>query len=220
MALTLGVLMIALGWLLVHPLAHTWPFSVEDGVDRTLAGHRDAGVNAVTGALSTIADTPCAVLIAAIAIVCARLVSHRWRDALFIATALAVEVAVFLVTTVIVHRPRPAVLELDHSPPTSSFPSGHVAAAVALYGAIAWLIVRRTGRAYAWCLLLMPIAVGFARLYRGMHHPSDVAAGILLGACALLVAARAVLDSESSPARTVTRTAPAGRRTVALPERR
>lgn len=190
--LLVGAVMVGLGWLVTHALVHTWPFDAEDVVDRTLAAHRDTTLNAITGVLSTIADTPCTILLAAAAFVGARLLSHRWRPSAFIAAALAVEVSVFLVTTVLVHRARPGVLELDHSPPTSSFPSGHTAAAVALYGAVAWLIARGTGRWQAWLLLLMPAAVAFARLYRGMHHPSDVVAGFLLGACALVVAAHAV----------------------------
>lgn len=190
--LLLGAMMAGLGWLVTHILAKTWPLNTEDAANRTLAEHRGPVLNAVTGVLSTVADTPCTILLAVVALIGARLLTHRWRASVFIAVALAIEVSVFLVTTVLVHRTRPGVLELDHSPPTSSFPSGHSAAAVALYGAVAWLIVRGTGRWQAWLLLLMPAAVAFARLYRGMHHPSDVVAGFLLGACSLLIAAHAV----------------------------
>ena len=212
--LMLGALMIGLGWLVVHPLAHVWPLSVEDGVDRALAAHRDAGLNALTSDLSTVANTPCTVLLALAVVLGARWIWHRWREPLFVAATLAIEVLVFLTTTLVVHRPRPAGIELDRSPPTSSFPSGHTAAAVALYGAVAWLIARQTGRVYAWCLLLMPAAVGFARLYRDMHHPSDVAAGVLLGACALVIAERAVLEPAARTARRTARAVPARRRAV------
>jgi undecaprenyl-diphosphatase len=191
--LLLCALMAGLGWLVTHQLVHVWPFSAEDSVDRTLAAHRDSALNDVTGTLSTVADTTCTVLLALGAIIVAWRVSGGWRAPGFIALALATEVSVFLMTTVLVHRARPGVVELDHSPPTSSFPSGHTAAAMVLYGAVAWLIARGTGRWQAWLLLLMPAAVAFARLYRGMHHPSDVVAGFLLGACSLLIAARAVL---------------------------
>ena len=44
-------------------------------------------------------------------------------------------------------RPRPpAVPRLDAAPPTSSFPSGHTAAAVVLAGGLAWIVLRRWGR--------------------------------------------------------------------------
>lgn len=194
--LLLGAVMAGLGWLVTHSLLHAWPFSAEDSVDRTLAVHRDSAADDVTSVLSTVADTTCTVLLAVAAIIVAWRVSGRWRASVFIAVALAIEVSVFLVTTLLVHRARPGVVELDRSPPTSSFPSGHTAAAVVLYGAVAWLIARRTGRWQAWLLLLIPAAVAFARLYRGMHHPSDVVAGILLGVCALVIAARAVLRGQ------------------------
>jgi membrane-associated phospholipid phosphatase len=116
----------------------------------------------------------------------------------------------FLVTTLVVHRPRPHVVKLDHSPPTSSFPSGHTAAALTLYGALALLIYLHTRRRSAWLLLLMPAAVGMARLYRGMHHPSDVLAGLLLGTLAITAAYRAVLKPAADAPATARRPAVGG----------
>lgn len=199
LAVLLAVAMVLLGFLVTHSLAHRWPLSTEDSVDRALAARRDPALNTVTGALSTMANTAGTAIAAAAACLATRRLFRRWREAAFVAACLAVEVGVFLVTTVLVHRSRPLGLELDHSPPTSSFPSGHSAAALALYGALAWLLFRWTRRRSAWLLLLVPAAVGFARLYRGMHHPSDVIAGFLLGACAVWIANRAVLRPE--PAR-------------------
>lgn len=203
-AVFLTAVMVGLGFLVTHPLAHSWPLSTEDDVDRALAAHRDPVLNSITGLLSTVGNTVGTAILAAAACLLARRLSRHWREAAFIAGSLALELGVFLVTTALVHRSRPAGLELDHSPPTSSFPSGHSAAAVALYGAIAWLLFRHTRRWQAWLALLVPAAVGFARLYRGMHHPSDVAAGFLLGACAVVMANRAALrtapEHSSSPA--------------------
>jgi undecaprenyl-diphosphatase len=43
-------------------------------------------------------------------------------------------------------------------------------------------------RLLAWALaILVPVFVAFARMYRGMHHPLDVAGGSLIGIGALLV---------------------------------
>ena len=84
-------------------------------------------------------------------------------------------------------------------PPTSSFPSGHTAASLALYGALAIIAVReaRAGwlRGVAVTLaVLVPICVAFARMYRGMHYPTDTMGGALLAIVWLTVTTRVVLS--------------------------
>ena len=191
-ALLMG-LMVGIGWLITHQLAHDWPFTAEDGVDRTLAGDRTTLLNRVSGFLSTMASTPYAIALTALGAGVARVVFHRWREAFFLAGAVAVQATVFLVTTLAIDRARPAVVHLDTSPPTSSFPSGHTAAAMALYGGIL-LLARRRGAGWpVWLLVAIPLTVGGSRLYRGMHHPSDVVAALLLGALALVLVHRTVL---------------------------
>jgi membrane-associated phospholipid phosphatase len=49
-------------------------------------------------------------------------------------------------------------------------------------------------KALCWLLVLVPVAVAIARLYRGMHHPSDVTASFLNGAACVWIMARAILD--------------------------
>ncbi|MBR7831203.1 phosphatase PAP2 family protein [Actinospica sp. MGRD01-02] len=185
--------MVLSGLLVTRVLDHTSPLSAEDGIDRLLAAHRTGWADDLSSELSTIGNTVGAATAALVAILLARWICGRWREPLYFAFAAVLEVAVFLVTTLVVHRPRPGVPELDHSPPTSSFPSGHTAAALALYGAAALLIFRRTRRRLPWLLLLVPAAIGVARLYRGMHHPSDVVAGALLGALCVAAAWHSVL---------------------------
>jgi diacylglycerol kinase family enzyme/membrane-associated phospholipid phosphatase len=189
----LSVAMILLGLLLTRGVAHVWPISAEDGIDRYFAARRVGWANTVTDALCTLADTFGAAGVALIAVIWTRWRCGRWREPLYVVFSVLLELVVFLVTTLAVHRPRPAVPELDASPPTSSFPSGHTAAAVALYGAVALLVYKRAGRNTSWLLLLIPAAVGVARLYRGMHYPSDVIAGALLGAACVGAAHLCVL---------------------------
>jgi len=40
----------------------------------------------------------------------------------------------------------------------------------------------------------VPLSVALARMYRGMHHPSDVVASFVNGAVCVAVMARAILD--------------------------
>ncbi|MGZ4130819.1 MAG: phosphatase PAP2 family protein, partial [Actinomycetota bacterium] len=52
-----------------------------------------------------------------------------------------------------IQRPRPTVHRLDVSPPTSSFPSGHVAAGIALYVGLAILLSSHVRNAAARALI-------------------------------------------------------------------
>jgi membrane-associated phospholipid phosphatase len=84
----------------------------------------------------------------------------------------------------IVNRPRPSVSHLEHVT-SSSFPSGHAtqctAFLVALIG-LAYSADSGRGRAAAtFCAVVVVCAVGASRVYLGVHYPTDVVAGIILG---------------------------------------
>lgn len=196
-ALVFAVLAAA-GWLVTGSSAHHWPLSAEDGVNRFFVRHRTPALNGVSGFFSGVAGTPAAIALSAVAFAALRVLTHRWSEAVFVVTALIAEVGIFLLTTLVIDRPRPAVPHLDLAPPTSSFPSGHTAAATVLYVAVA-LVARRLGAPWpVWLLAAVPCAVGCSRLYRGMHHPSDVVAGMVLGVLCVVLADRVVLGNFNS----------------------
>lgn len=194
----LTLLMIAIGLLLTKTFADVWPIRDEDAINRGLAGDRTHTWDLVTSVLSQVANTPAIVAASAACALILRLVFHRWRESLFLIGAVAAQSAVFVTTAFFVDRHRPNVHQLDDAPPTSSFPSGHTSAALALVGGLAVILSVHYARNHwqvAWwaIALAIPLAVGGARLYRGMHHPSDVLASLLNGGVCLVVMARAVL---------------------------
>ncbi|MGC5022628.1 phosphatase PAP2 family protein [Micromonospora sp. DT47] len=111
---------------------------------------------------------------------------RRWRPVLFVALAMFGELTLFLASARAVDRPRPQVENLDGQMPTSSFPSGHIAATICLWSAIAIIVFVRTDRWWRWLLVaiavIMPVGVAVSRMYRGMHHPTDFMGAILLSA--------------------------------------
>jgi undecaprenyl-diphosphatase len=84
------------------------------------------------------------------------------------------------------HRDRPTVFEWQTTAVSSSFPSGHAMSATVCYGTVAYLVMRL--QKHHWSRVLTGVAavilillVCATRLYLGVHYPSDVIAGILVG---------------------------------------
>ena len=130
------------------------------------------------------------ILVGIIAIVCAFL--RRWRIAAFAVFVLVVESATYRVTSLVVPRDRPHVQRLEDLPANASYPSGHTAASIAVYAGLVLLLTsaipNRRLRIAAWvAAVVLPLIVAFSRMYRGMHHPLDVAGGALVGIGAVLV---------------------------------
>jgi membrane-associated phospholipid phosphatase len=118
---------------------------------------------------------------------------RRWRMASFVLQAALAEVLCYALVTYFVARPRPPVEQMDPFNLTHSYPSGHVAASVAIYGALTLLVAAHFKdirlRVFIWTFgALFPLVVAASRIYRGEHHPIDVMAGMLMGAGALTVA--------------------------------
>lgn len=94
------------------------------------------------------------------------------------------------VMKILVARLRPGGLIPSTIETSFSFPSGHSIASIALYGFIAFLLCKLYPEKKA-AIIAAAVAtifiVGFSRLYLGVHFPSDVIAGYLIGGLWLLL---------------------------------
>jgi len=196
-ALALLVVLVPLGWLLSRVVHDDSLGRADAGVSRWLARHRSGGLNDLTALTSELGGTLTITILAVLTAAIAAWAWRRWREPMLVAVAVAGEVGIFLVVTLLVDRERPPVGHLDEAPPTSSFPSGHTAAAIVLYGAIAVLASERARSALVRGLfftlaVVIPVLVASSRMYRGMHYLTDVLGGVLLGSVWLLAAVRGI----------------------------
>ena len=95
----------------------------------------------------------------------------------------------FLITNVFlknaVARPRPytqikELVMLMPCPSDFSFPSGHACSSFATAGALTWSL-RDKLRRIGYAALALALLISLSRLYVGVHYPSDVLCGVLIG---------------------------------------
>lgn len=104
----------------------------------------------------------------------------RWA-VLTAAVAVALSVILFLTLKRLTGRPRPYQVWSDLPclalpPDQFSFPSGHTMTAFAVWSALA-----ATVPGCSPVLLPLAVLIGLSRVFLGLHYPSDVLAGALLG---------------------------------------
>jgi undecaprenyl-diphosphatase len=82
-------------------------------------------------------------------------------------------------------RPRPEVFFGMAQPATYSFPSGHSVTSCCFYGALAAILATTAKsprhKAAIWGAAgILTLAIGFSRIYLGVHYPTDVVGGYLV----------------------------------------
>ena len=118
-------------------------------------------------------------------------VTVLWRrgertDALFVAVAFLGAQVLSSGMKLGFRRERPFFPDPLATESTFSFPSGHALVSLAVYGSIALVVARRLPKRRDRILLLaatglLVLAIGFSRLYLGVHFLSDVLAGYAAG---------------------------------------
>jgi undecaprenyl-diphosphatase len=187
-----------LGLLLTHVLVHGWVGHTDDSIERSLYSGRTSFWNTMTNAGTQLAQ-PVTVEIALVLLVIAiAVMTRRLAPPLFLAVTVGIESGIYFVVSTLDKRPRPTIPRLGVGDPQASYPSGHVAAAICLYGGLAvlaWLLTRNRVLQVVLTVLavVIPPAVGLCRMYRGFHHLSDIVAGAILGLLWLAITTRWLL---------------------------
>ena len=114
------------------------------------------------------------------------LLRHRARQALLLAAAIGGGAILSGIMKTLFARPRPQIVPHLVEASSPSFPSGHAMNSAIIYLTIAVLLARAYRdagtRAFVISLaLLATLTIGFSRVYLGVHWPSDVIAGWLVG---------------------------------------
>jgi undecaprenyl-diphosphatase len=174
------------------------------------------GSPALLGIAGIVTDAGSLALLAPLSI--AVLLLRRWKrpaDDLALIVIAAGCAALPSVVKLIVARPRPAFGNVPHLL-TLSFPSEHTTQAAGIYLTIAILLSKGLKGGWRETIIVVAIvialAVAWSRVYLGVHYPTDVSAGLLLGwSWALLVfhlarptLTRSVADSVTAPNSTAT----------------
>lgn len=187
---------IVLGALLA--LAGTWAFveiadhvrggrtqEIDEAVLRWIGAHQTPWLDAFMLETTALGTWVVALTVVGVAALFLHLTRHRY-SALLLLVATSGGIALNSVLKLGFQRPRPELFAWRTHAATWSFPSGHAMNATIVYLTVACLAARLQRTAYARALTLSSaiviiILICASRLYLGVHYPSDVAGGILIG---------------------------------------
>ncbi|WP_329034976.1 phosphatase PAP2 family protein [Streptomyces sp. NBC_00178] len=200
--LVTGLVCAALSVVLLSLVVVRWPPLISADATIAEALHRDAveepGLVHVNRVLTDWVWDPWTMR----ALTAAAVIALWWRGARTLAAWVAVTSAVTTLVQqglkALVGRERPRWPDPVDSANYAAFPSGHVMTAAVTCGLLLWLLRLHGAQAPLWwgSLALAAVSVtgvALTRLYLGVHWPSDVLGGALLGGavCALSLAAYA-----------------------------
>lgn len=152
--------------------------------------HRTDTWTAVAKAISAAGDTTAVAVYSTLA--CLFLAWRKdWDRAVLVAVTAAGAGLIVYFGKLLIGRDRPPVIDHLVTETNHSYPSGHTLGSTVVVGvlvAVAWSRLRPVARLVVTALAtLFVLAVGFSRLYLGVHWPTDVLAGWLIGSCWLTI---------------------------------
>lgn len=118
-------------------------------------------------------------IVSAIALIL--LLKRKWRSLTYLLTTVIGSTIINRTAKEIMHRVRPQLWESPSPEFDYAFPSGHAMTSMTL---VAALVILSWGSVWCWLVLisgsLFVVAIGWTRLYLGVHFPSDILAGWMI----------------------------------------
>jgi undecaprenyl-diphosphatase len=179
-------------------IAGTWAFAMlaghvtsgstqafDNAVLRWLGAHRVANLDAVMLDITSLGTSSVVAMVVGVAALFLWLNQHK-HSAILLFVATFGGVILNNLLKLGFERPRPEVIPWVTTAAFYSFPSGHAMSATIVYSTVAYLAARlqRTRAARLAISLVATIVVALvclSRLYLGVHYPSDVLAGVIIG---------------------------------------
>ena len=157
----------------------------DEAVLRWLGAHRTPLLDSAMLEITALGTGVVVMMIVSISALFLALTQHKY-SALLLLVATFGGVVLNQVLKLFFDRPRPEVIVWGTHAASSSFPSGHAMSATIVYSTVAYLASRLHEHAWQrWLTLsiagIVIILISVSRLYLGVHYPSDVLAGGIIG---------------------------------------
>jgi undecaprenyl-diphosphatase len=157
----------------------------DDSVIRWLAAHHTRGLDAAMLEITALGTGIVVMMVVAVAALFLVLTDHKYSAILLLASTCG-GLVLNAVLKLGFNRPRPSIVVPVVHAVSSSFPSGHAMSAAIVYTTVAYLAARLHKRRWArWLVMtaafIVIALISISRMYLGVHYPSDVLAGIVVG---------------------------------------
>jgi undecaprenyl-diphosphatase len=157
----------------------------DESVIRWLAAHHTRSLDAAMLEITALGTGIVVMMVVAVAALFLVLTEHKYSAILLLASTFG-GLVLNAVLKLGFNRPRPSIVVPVVNAVSSSFPSGHAMSAAIVYSTVAYLAARLQKRSWArWLVMIAAFsvvaAISISRLYLGVHYPSDVLAGIIVG---------------------------------------
>ncbi len=160
----------------------------DESVIRWLAAHHTRSLDVAMVEITALGTGIVVMMVMAVAALFLVLAEHKYSAMLLLASTLG-GLVLNAVLKLGFNRPRPSILvPVVHAvhAVSSSFPSGHAMSAAIVYTTVAYLAARLHKKRWArWLVMtaafIVIALISLSRMYLGVHYPSDVLAGIVVG---------------------------------------